>query len=276
MTDRAFQLLGLFSLEQPAWTVDQIAKKLEVAVSSAYRLVGRLGQAGLVDAVTPGRYVLGPAIIQLDRQIQLTDPLLHAARPVMDYLVEFAPKGSTILLCRAFRDAVLCVHQVWIGPRAPLSYERGRPRPLFRGATSKAILAFMPRRALKRLHDTRAREIQEAGLGRDWKEFLAKLRVLRIAGHVLANSEVDKGRFGIAAPVLGADRKALGSLSFVLDASTADERTVHRLAPMIVSAAHEIERAMLDSTSAKVNATKKRANATAQSKSKPSVRKKKR
>ncbi len=257
MTDKAFKLLGLFSLEQPAWTVEQIAPKLGVAVSSAYRLVGRLGKAGLVDAVTPGRYVLGPAIIQLDRQIQLTDPLVHAAGPVMDYLVGFAPEGSIILLCRAFRDAVLCVHQVSRGPRAPSSYERGRPRPLFRGATSKAILAFMPRRVLKRLYGTRAREIQEAGLGGTWKEFLSKLRVWRVAGHVLANSEVDKGRYGIAAPVLGGDRKAMGSLSFVLDASKADERTVHRLIPMVMSAAREIERSMLESAKAKIDVTVK-------------------
>jgi DNA-binding IclR family transcriptional regulator len=252
MSDRAFQLLGLFSLEQPAWTVEQIAPELGVAVSSAYRLIGRLVKAGLVDAVTPGRYVLGPAIIELDRQIQLTDPLVHAARPVMDYLIGFAPEGSTILLCRAFRDAVLCVHQVASGPQAPVSYERGRPRPLFRGATSKAILAFMPRRVLKRLYSTRALEIEAAGLGGDWKEFLAKLRVWRVAGHVLANSEVDQARFGIAAPVLGADRKAIGSLSFVLEVDKADERTVNRLAPMVISAAREIERAMQDSAKIKI------------------------
>jgi len=248
MTDRAFQLLGLFSLDQPAWTVEQIAPKLGVAVSSAYRLIGRLASAGLVDAVTPGRYVLGPAIIQLDRQIQLTDPLVHAARPVMDYLIAFAPEGSTILLCRAFRDSVLCVHQVVSGPQAPVSYERGRPRPLFRGATSKAILAFMPRRVLKRLYSTRADEIRAAGLGADWKDFLVQLRALRVAGHVRAHGEVDRGRFGIAAPVLSGDRKAIGSLSFVLAAEKADERTVNRLAPMIMSAAREVERAMQDTS----------------------------
>jgi DNA-binding IclR family transcriptional regulator len=251
MTDRAFQLLALFSMERPAWTVEQIAPKLDIAVSSAYRLIGRLANAGLVDAITPGRYVLGPAIIQLDRQIQLTDPLVLAARPVMDYLIGFAPEGSTVLLCRAFRDAVLCVHQVASGPQAPVSYERGRPRPLLRGATSKAILAFMPRRVLKRLYGTRAREIQGAGLGSDWKEFLAKLRQLRGAGHVLANSEVDRGRFGIAAPVLSGERNAIGSLSFVLESNNADERTVNRLAPMVMSAAREIERAMQEAAKEK-------------------------
>ena len=272
MTDRAFQLLGLFSLERPAWTVDQIAPQLGIAVSSAYRLIGRLSSAGLVDAITPGRYVLGPAIIQFDRQIQLTDPLVHAARPVMDYLIGFAPQGSTVLLCRAFRDAVMCVHQVASGPQVPVSYERGRPRPLFRGATSKAILGFMPRRVLKRLYTARAQEIEAAQLGADWKSFLATLRAWRIAGHVLANSEVDRGRFGIAAPVLSGDRRAIGSLSFVLEADNADERTVNRLAPMVMSAAREIERSMQETDQAKTKPAPKPASVrTARRKTTPSA-----
>jgi len=244
MTDRVFKLLGLFCLEQHAWTVEQIAPQLGVTVSSAYRLIGRLSKAGFVDAITPGRYVLGPAIIQMDRQIQLTDPLVRAARQVMNELIGFAPEGSTILLCRAYRDSVMCVHQVVGGPQAPVSYERGRLRPLFRGATSKAILAFMPPRVLRRLYSLHAQEIKAAGLGGDWKEFLAKLRVLRVAGHVLTHGEVDRGRVGISAPVLNGDRKSVGSLSFVLDANKADERTLSRLAPMIMAAAREVERAM--------------------------------
>ena len=87
-------------------------------------------------------------------------------------------------------------------------------------------------------------------MGSDWKEFLAKLRRLRVAGHVLANSEVDRGRFGIAAPVLSGERNAIGSLSFVLESNNADERTVNRLAPMVMSAAREIERTMQDAAKA--------------------------
>ena len=226
------------------WTPEQIAPALGVSMSSAYRLIANLLEAGLVDAVTPGRYVLGPAIIQMDRQIQLTDPLVLAARPVMADLIHLAPAGSVILLCRAFRDSVLCVHQVVRGPQSPISYERGRPRPLFRGATSKSILAFTQPRHLKRLYASHADEIAAANLGADWNEFRAKLRAYRKAGFVMANSEVDQGRFGISAPVLDADRHGIGSLSYVLDASKADEKTINRLAPMIMAAAREVERAM--------------------------------
>jgi DNA-binding IclR family transcriptional regulator len=128
----------------------------------------------------------------------------------------------------------------------------------------------MPRRTLIRLYELRAEDIQAAGLGNTWKEFLAKLRSWRVAGHVLANSEVDRARFGIAAPVL-ADRKAIGSLSFVLDAGKADERTVNRLAPMVMSAAREIEKSMQQSAESKTNEEAKTARKSARTKRKRAV-----
>jgi DNA-binding IclR family transcriptional regulator len=244
MTERVIRLLGLFSLERPVWTAEQIAAELGVVVSSAYRLISALAGAGYIEAMSPGRYVLGPAIIQLDRQIQLTDPLLQAATPVMTDLVGFAPEGSVVLLCRAFRDSVLCVHQIVRGPQPKVSYERGKPRPLFRGATSKSILVFTPTRQLQRLYKLHAEEIARSGLGESWEEFHAILKRMRKTPFVIGRGEVDAGRFGISAPILGRDRGAIGSLSYVLDATRADERTVNRLSSMIVAAAREIERHM--------------------------------
>lgn len=83
-TDRSLSVLKLFTLDRPVWTAEEIAKTLDVSMSTAYRYVLALEDVGLVATASAGRYILGPAIIQLDRQIQLTDPLLRTARPVMD------------------------------------------------------------------------------------------------------------------------------------------------------------------------------------------------
>jgi len=244
MAERTLQVLGLFTLDKPVWNAEEIAIAIGVATSSAYRLLRALTVAGLVEAEATGRFVLGSAIVQLDRQIRLTDPLLQAARPIMSELVGFAPVGSTVLLCRAFRDSVLCVHQVTSGDPFPVSYERGRPRPLFHGATSKIILAYTAPRVLRRFHASHADEIGRAGLGEDWLTFTSKLKAIRKAGVMVTRGEVDPGRCGIAAAVLNSDRKALGSLSYVLTESEADPRLVNRLSTLIVSAAREIEAAM--------------------------------
>src|SRR5215475_13135108 len=154
--DRLLAVLALFTVEQPEWTVEAAALKLGVSATTAYRYFKRLTKAGLITPVSGASYALGPAIIEMDRQIQMCDPMLNAARGVVMDLIQYAAEGATVLLCRLFHDRVMCVHQVMgRGPQEPVSYERGRLMPLFRGATSKIILAHLPARTLKSLfaHD---------------------------------------------------------------------------------------------------------------------------
>ena len=80
-SDRVLAVLNLFTLEQPEWTVEGAAGALNLAISTAYRYFRSLTKAGLLVAHTTGRYLLGPAIIQYDRQIRLHDPLITAAQP---------------------------------------------------------------------------------------------------------------------------------------------------------------------------------------------------
>lgn len=240
-TDRALGVLSLFSLEKPVWTAEEVAARLEVSISSAYRYLSNLMELGLVATAGAGRYVLGPAIIQLDRQIQLTDPMLQQARPIMEELIVYAPPGSVMLLCRAFGDSVLCVHQVLNqGPQAVVSYERGRPMIMFRGATSRIILAFQQTRTLQALYGRHADDIRAAGLGDDWTTFRQTLTRLRKAGHAVSYGEIDPGRVGIAAPILNDDGRAVGSLSYVVAQSAVDERSVSRLVHLLAPAAAEI------------------------------------
>ncbi len=241
--DRTISVFKLFTLERPDWTVEEASAALQVSVSSAYRYFAALTEAGLLTTVASGRYILGPAIIQLDRQIQLTDPLLRVAKPIMDDIKRFAPGDSTVLLCRIFRDTVLCVHQVAEANKGTsVSYERGRPMPLFRGATSKIILAHLPSRDLRRLYDTRHAEIASAALGSNWEIFRKTLATMRKAGHVVAHAEVDPDRIGIAVPILDEHSRVQGSLSYVIPAF--EKRAVTRLISLAAAAAREIEEGM--------------------------------
>jgi DNA-binding IclR family transcriptional regulator len=145
----------------------------------------------------------------------------------------------------------MCVHQIMgRGPQEPVSYERGRPMPLFRGATGKIILAHLPSRTLKSLYERSREEIAAAGLGASWDEFRRHLAGLRRAGVAITTGDVDPGRIGIAAPVFDKEHAVLGSLSFVLAESRADATLCGRLAGLTVAGAREIERAMGEASQA--------------------------
>ena len=243
--DRLLAVLALFTAELTQWTVEAAAEKLGVSTTTTYRYFNKLTKAGLISPVSGAGYTLGPAIIQMDRLIQSSDPMLTGARSVMIDLVGRAAEGSTVLLCRLFHDRVMCVHQVMgRGLQEPVSYERGRLMPLYRGATSKIILAHMPSRTLKALFAHHGEEIAEAGLGAGWDEFRRGLAAIRRAGVIVSHGEIDSGRVGIAAPIFDQGRAVLGSLSLALPAAHADATLVGRLAPLTVAGAREIERTM--------------------------------
>jgi len=195
--DRLLMALALFTIERPQWTVEEAAEMLGVSPQTAYRYFKQLTGAGLITPVAGAGYTLGPAIIQMERQIQATDPMLTAARTVMLDLIQHAVEGSTAILCRLFHDRVMCMHQVMSrGPQEPVSYERGRLMPLYRGATAKIILAHLPTRTLKSLFAHDAAEITAARLGSSFDEFRRALAAIRRAGICVTHGEVDHGRTG--------------------------------------------------------------------------------
>lgn len=248
-SDRVLGVLGLFTIEQPEWTVESAAAHLDLAVSTAYRYFRSLSKAGLLVAHATGRYVLGPAFIQYDRQIRLHDPLTTAAQPVMKRLTQELPPHTVVLLCRLFRDQVMCVHQEFAErPDFAVSYERGRPMPLFRGAASKAILAHMPLRAVKSVYDDNTAKFAQASLGKDWSAVKERLRALRNAGLSVTQAELDPGMSGIAVPVFEAQRIIIGSLSVVIPVRYLTPEGLEQISGLLKEGSAEISWALSLST----------------------------
>jgi DNA-binding IclR family transcriptional regulator len=143
----------------------------------------------------------------------------------------------------------MCVQAVRRGRQELARHERGRLIPLFRGATSKIILAYLPPRTLKSLFTRNSAAIVEAGLGDTWDAFRHRLAALRRDGVAVARGELELGRACIAAPIFEG-HSILGSLSFVLPTELTDDTLLGRLAPLTVAGAREIERAMTDQAAA--------------------------
>jgi DNA-binding IclR family transcriptional regulator len=226
---RMLGVLDLFREDAPVWTVDDAAVQLGYTRATAYRYVGELCDAGLLMRVAQGAYSLGPRIIELDRQIRQRDPLLAIGAPVMRGLL-VPDRGQVILLCDLFRDRVLCTHQMSNGSSLALSYTRGRPMPLFRGATAKAILAFLPQRRLMQLYLQNPTEVAQAGLGNTYDEFIASLRAIRRRGYAVSHAEVDPSVVGIGVPLFGGGRAVIGSLSIVFPSERYPRRQEAHLA----------------------------------------------
>jgi DNA-binding IclR family transcriptional regulator len=238
--NRLLAILDLFDAARPVWTVEEIGTTLGIPTSTIYRHVRDLVQAGFLDPVTGAGYSLGPAFIRYDRLLRQTDPLIGLAAPIMGQLLERTTQHATVILCRRFRDGVMCVHEVHgREPHPPTSYERGVAMPLFLGATSKVILANLPDRTLKRVYQANQPLIHGAlGVG-DWLQFKAQLREIRRAGYAVTDSEVSKGRIGIAAPIRRSDQLVAG-ISLVGVPGQAEKERIPEYIPHLLTAASTI------------------------------------
>ncbi len=219
---RILEILDLFSRDLPVVRVEDIMARRGYTKSTAYRYVKALTDAGLLAPTGSGFYALGPRIVELERLMHLTDPLLQVGEAVLPGLSVAAP-NSIVLLCSLYRDKVLCVLKE--GPEAiraggrsiQILRARGLPLPPFQGAASLAILAFLPPHRIRAIYLERHAEIAQAGLGADWREVRTRLAAIRKDGHVTTVGQFNRDLAAIAVPVLSRDRsQVLASLTRIL------------------------------------------------------------
>lgn len=211
--NRLLAILDLFTLDRPDWSIDEASVAMAMPMSTIYRYFNSLTKNGLIATNGGGRYILGPSIIRYDRQLRLTDPLVRSARAEMDRLAQSVAGRAVVFLCRLFGNKVMCVSQASSG-EAPftISYERGRPMPLFAGSASRVILANLSPAKIQSLYRHYSEEFARRGLGADLREVRETLRAVRTEGCFVTVGEVDAGMRGISVPILFND-KIIGSLT---------------------------------------------------------------
>ena len=253
-TNRMLRILGLFELSRPVITPEWLMNELGVSRASIYRDLSQLVKVGMLERVAERGYVLGPMVVELDRQIRLADPLLEAADDLLGQLA--SETGGIVLLCRLHGSKVMCIQQVSDrNPALSVSYERGRAMPLYRGATSKIILASLPPPQLKQLWATERPALVAAGLPDNYAQLTQLLADMRSAGYCFAQSEIDPDAAGLAVAIKDGEH-LLGSLSVVMPATMLTVALRKTTLNRLQSAAGRIEGRLLDQRM-KARATKK-------------------
>jgi len=235
---RMLELLDLFTPSAPYWSADALIRYTGASRSTVYRHLRALHEAGLLRPVANGNYIIGPRVIELDRQVRQTDPLFNAGEVPMKRLM--AMTGHSVLLCALFSDSVMCVREELAADSPPNLFSRGQRRPLFNGAASKIILPYLPPHQLRGVYAKHKKAIATAGLGSDWSEFRANLSVIRREGHVVTVGEFNPGVLGMSAPVFNHSGHILGSLGISGVATAFRKVDMAALAEKVKAAAAEV------------------------------------
>jgi DNA-binding IclR family transcriptional regulator len=236
------RVLDLIEESPSPLTPDDMADRLGFTRSTLYRHLKTLSDAGLVTSFPDVGYALGPRIAELDYKMRNGDPLIIASRPVMAELVDALP--GIALLCRRYRDRVLCVHQESRSAGFASTYERGRALPLFRGAASRIILAHLPARSIQRLYESDRHAFSEGRLGKSVVAVKAVLKDMRQRGWDITESQVTRGVTGIAAPIFDDRNGVLGSLSLTVGRTKLAEAEIRAISERVTFCARIVTKAL--------------------------------
>jgi DNA-binding IclR family transcriptional regulator len=221
-------VLDLFTEQSPAIAADEIISKLKYSRPTGYRYVRELVAAGLL-VRSPGGYSLGPRIIELDWHIRTHDPVLMASRGTVKKLA--SQTGCGVTQMGMYGEHIVTIHYE-PGPQPlEIGFDRGRPMPLWRGAPSKAIVAFLPRARLERLYRRQG--------GRGFARFYEEMQAIRKAGYAMSFGELDVGKVGIGAPVFR-ERSVAGSVCLVLTRAQYDASDEEFLVKKLLDSAAKI------------------------------------
>ena len=236
---RALAILDLFSLDTPVLTAEDIISRLAYSAPTGYRYIRDLSDLGYLLRMTGGGYKLGPRIIELDHLIIDGDPVLAVARPIMREVVDQV--GGDVLLSVIHGLCILNIHHERGPDELGIAHGRGRAHPLFRGATAKTIVAFLPRKDQRKLYEAHTDEVRALGLGDTLGEFTARLDTIRVQGAYLGVGEISPERAGIAVPVFQEDRRIFGALTVTFLATRLNTIAQDKTTALLQSAARRIE-----------------------------------
>jgi len=198
--NRLVGVLDCFTQEDSAWSLAELASRLDIPKSTLHRFLVGLETNGILRRDAYDRkWRLGYRLFIWGSLAAESNGLRHIARPILHDLT--GQSGETTLLTVYHNREVICTEKVETSHHVRLSLEIGARRPSHAGASSKALMAYLPEAEVDAI-------IREKGLPKlctntitDPEKLRAALAEVRAQGYALSLEETDLGAWGVAAPI---------------------------------------------------------------------------
>lgn len=201
--DRALDILAMFDEEHPVIGGAEVATRLGVARSTAYRYLQSLVRARFLEEAPSAGFRLGMRFMELGRLARRVYDLSDIAAPV---LADLATRtGETALVTKRVGDLAVCLDRAEAEVhRLRISYERGTTLPLNAGASALVLLAWEDPESARRTFERLDLQAFTPATLTDVDDLMGRLERIRSDGYAVARSELDDDVIGIAAPVFRA------------------------------------------------------------------------
>ncbi|SMG51720.1 IclR family transcriptional regulator [Paenibacillus aquistagni] len=226
--ERALDILMCFAQDQDL-TLTEIAGRIGLNKSTVHRLIATLEERGFIlrngDKLRLGYRVweLAANLTQMDDPAQLLLPEMERLRDQL---------GETVSLYVQDGDARIRIQAVQSNQAIRRVAPVGARLPLYVGASSKILLAFVPVEERERILN-----MMDWPANLDQPTYLKQLDEVRAEGFALSMEEREPGAAAVAVPVFGRDQQLAAALSISGPVSRLTQDMMIEYAPFLKEAA---------------------------------------
>ena len=234
---RALALLGAFDESHRRLTLTELARRADLPVPTAHRLVGELVRHGALARTASGEYVVGRRLWSLGVLAPVQTGLLEAASPFLHDL--YAATLATVHLAVRDGTEVLYLDRLSGRRSVPVVSSVGSRLPLHPTGVGKVLLAYAPAEiqaeVLSALRRITPHTITQPSRLR------AQLEKVRTDGYATTTEEMTLGACSVAVPVRRNEAEVVAALGIVVPSLRRDRP---RLVAALQVAAHGIGRSI--------------------------------
>lgn len=232
--ERALDILLAFEAADQELSAGELLKRVDLSRPTLYRLLQTLEQKDfIVSTGNPQRFSLGPAVARMAHLWSSRSDIAAVAEPMMRRLWDVTQETVSLLLHRGGQR--VCAAE--LPSPQPLSFRRGvgYSEDIFRGASGRAILGFLP--------DPEPYLDPSASAAKR-QAFLTELAKVRRNGYATSENELMRGACAVAAPFFGRDGLPAGALAVFGPTVRMDKERVKSIAQLLMAQAFELSRAL--------------------------------
>lgn len=237
---RSMEILNLF-IEHPQLTFQEIIDLSGIPKTSVYRMLSTLEEMGFLEKGADSNYRLGLIFLQFGSLVSSRLDIRETAYPIMKALHDDVEEAINLTI-QQNRDTTMYIEKIDTKQKVRLYTAVGRESPLYAGACSRIILAYLPNDVIHDYIEGTDFAKLAKGTITDKDTLYQLIERAKIDGYTVSHSELYDYTSEIAAPIFDHTGKVVAGLSIAGMEANYQEEDVKNYAKKLLQATEEISK----------------------------------
>lgn len=240
---RALSILEILRNHPDGLGVTEISNRLDVAKSTAFRLLFSLLEEGYVQKDNQtDQYRLGLKLLQLGNEVAKSMDLRRVATPYLKKLVDLT--GETTHLAIYEKGEVVYIDKLESSATIRMYSQVGLRAPAHCTGLGKAMLSGLPDEEIDRVIETKGLQKFTETTLITRGQLMKALKEANGNGYAFDDEEHERGVRCAAAPIFNFENKVVGGISVAGPTTRISQERMRQIGPQVRQIALEISREM--------------------------------